>query len=379
MVYPILFILLLGLVLTSVFPRTVMAGPPGPGGGPPPLVTVMSVILQDINPPREYVGHVQAIQTVDLQPRVKGYLDEVKFKEGDYVHAGDILYVIEQPPYQAEVNADKARVAAAQAALFRAQRHLERLQAARPESVSATNMDNAVAEERRARAQLEEAKAMLKIASINLGYTVIKAPISGRMGRTAFTRGNLVGPDTGAMSRIVQMDPIRVIYPISENDLAAMQLALRDASNHQGKSILVPRIKLPNGTLYKAAGYVDFIDNQVDPGTGTISVWAVFPNPNSLLVPGMYVTVLVSRSKPKMMPVVPQSAVQEDHKGRYVLLVDNKNRVVQRRITIGPVVGTNWAVKSGLGTGERVIVEGILKVRPGQIVQTRTASKRGES
>jgi len=364
--------LFLGLLLMIVFPVMVIAGPAGPGR-PPPLVTVAPVTEQDVNPPTEYVGHVEAIQSVYLRARVEGFLEQVNFKEGSDVQAGELLYVIEQAPYQARVNADKALVAQAEATLTKARQYLKRARTVRSGGLSATDLDNAVAEELRAGAQLEQAKANLQIAQINLGYSSITAHISGRIGRTAFTRGNLVNPGSGPLARIVQIDPIRVVFSISENNLVAIKTALKDAAGDKTHPMLTPRIKLPGGQVLKTAGHLDFVDNAVDVSTGTIAVRAVFKNPDGTLLPGQYVTVLVSRSEPKSMTVVPQSAVLEDHDGRYVLLVDDQNRVTMRRVQAGPLVGINWAIKSGLAVNEKVIVEGVQKVRPGQQVKTTTA------
>jgi len=363
---------LVAAVLVLLFSGAVNAGPPGPGAGPPPLVTVEPVSLQNINPPQKYVGHVEAIQTVDIQPRVSGYLERVNYKEGDYVHESDLLYIIEQAPYQAEVKADEAKVAEAQADLYRASKRLMRLRAARRESVPATQMDDAVAEKRMAEAKLKEAQAQLELAGINLGYTTIKAPITGLLGRTFFTKGNLVGPEKGPLARLVQIEPIRVVYSISERDLIALQRALAGASEDKESPLLDVRVRLPNGEMYQEAGKVDFIDNEVDPSTGTIAVRTVFRNRDHSLRPGEYVDVLVSQTKPQKMVVVPQSIVLADLQGHFVLVVDKDNRVRQRRVKVGPQVGTNWAIISGLSPGEKVIVEGIQKVRPGQVVKTIT-------
>lgn len=343
---------------------------------PPPLVTVAKVTEQDVNPPAEYVGHMEAVQTVDLRARIEGFLEQVKFREGSDVRAGDLLYVIEKAPYQAKVDADTATVTQATATFTKARQYLERVWTVRSGGVSATDIDDAVAEELRARAGLEEAKAELDRSRLDLGYTMVTAPITGRIGRTAYTKGNLVNPASGPLARIVQIDPIRVVYSISENDLVAIKMALKDAASGKKHPMLAPRIKLPGNQVLKTAGQIDFVDNTVDPGTGTIAVWALFDNPDGTLLPGQYVTVLVARSQPELMTVVPQSAVLEDHDGRYVLVVNDQNQVATRRVKTGPVVGINWAIKSGLAINEKVIIEGVQKVQPGQLVKTAFANEQ---
>jgi len=372
------FLLLLSLLLMSGFPGSAVAGPPGHGSGPPPLVKIAAVIEQDVNPSDCYVGHVEAIQAVDLQARVEGFLELVNFKEGSYVHAGDMLYIIEQELYQARVDMDRARIAKAQAVLTKAGQYLRQVQTVHSGGVSASDIDTAVADEFQAKAQLQEAKASLKQSELDLGYTKIFAPINGRIGLTKFTRGNLVGPNSGYLARIVQTDPIRVVFSISENHLAAIKTAIKDASNGKNNYILTPKLKLLNGEIIKNPGHIDFVDNEIDASTGTIAVRAVFDNKSGLLIPGQYVNVLLSRKKAKMLPVVPQAAVQEDRQGRYVLIVDSRNMVIQRRITTGPTVGINWAVKSGLSAGDMVIVQGVQKVQPGLTVRTLIKNEKRE-
>ena len=236
------FILLIILLSLFTLPLKAVAAP-DKAEVPAPLVTVVIVAEQDVNPPKEYVGHVEAIQAVELQARVTGFLEQVNFKEGSKVRAGDILYVIENAPYRARVAAAKARVAKAQATLNQARNYQERLQSVRTGGVSATDIESAEASELESRAELEEARAALELVELDLGYTRISAPINGRIGATALTRGNLCGPTSGPLARIVQLDPIRVRYAVSENDLVAVRMALADSASGQEKDLLRLQIK----------------------------------------------------------------------------------------------------------------------------------------
>jgi RND family efflux transporter MFP subunit len=366
---PVISSLLLFLLL-SAFPRPATAASTDQGT-PPPMVTVVRIADQDITPVTEYVGHVEAIQAVDLRARVEGFLEKVNFNEGNYVKAGEVLYVIEQAPYQAKVDADRARLQEGKAELTRAGQHLKRLREASPESFPATDLDNAVAAELTARAQVASAEAALASSELDLAYTILKAPISGRIGRTAYTRGNLVGPSSEPLARIVQSDPIRAVYSISENDLPAITTALKDASGGSRPRLLAPQLRLADGELLPETGKVAFVDNQVDPQTGTIAVRADFANPEGRLIPGQYVTVLAKASEPSLKPVVPQAAVLVNQQGRFVLAVDGDNRVESRPIVIGQAIDGMWAVESGLTAGDMVIVQGIQKVKPGQTVQVK--------
>ena len=359
--------LLLALFLAIAKPSVVSAR-----NTPPPVVTVMTVTEHEVNPAKTYVGRVEAIQAVDLRARVQGYLEQVKFKEGTDVRAGDLLYVIEQVPYKSRVDEERAKVDEARATLKDARQYLQRLKTVQSGGVSETDMETAVNKELRAAAALDEAKANLEQARIDLGYTTIKAPIGGRIGKTSLTRGNLVGPDSGSLARIVQLHPIRVVYSVSENHLAK-------TGRPEKKNVLeepetdacppVPMIRMPDGKMYPLEGRLDFVDNQVDPDTGTIAVRAVFDNPKGFLLPGQYVNVLVTCRNGKHFPLVSQSAVQVDRKGRYVFVVDDQMHVQQRRIETGAAIGADWVVHSGLAVGERVIIQGVQKVTPGQTVK----------
>ncbi|HDS16469.1 MAG TPA: efflux RND transporter periplasmic adaptor subunit [Proteobacteria bacterium] len=334
---------------------------------PPPRVLVSRIVEQDISPVTEYVGHIEAIQAVDLRARVEGFLEKVAFAEGDMVSQGQLLYVIEQAPYQARLAAARARVAEARAEEARTGQHLERLRKAKPESIPATDLDNAEAAVLMAAAKRAEAEAQLAIAELDYSYTTVKAPIAGRIGRTAYTRGNLVGPASGALARIVQVDPIRVVYAVSENDLNAIMTALGDVDGGRGNRLLAPELRLADGVLV-SAGRVAFVDNQIDAATGTIAVRAAFANGAGRLIPGQYVTAVIRASQPRLQPLVPQEAVMIDKSGAKVLVVDQANVVQSRPLRVGPAHGFFWVVESGLAAGELVVVQGLQKVRPGQTV-----------
>ncbi|WP_083928909.1 efflux RND transporter periplasmic adaptor subunit [Geopsychrobacter electrodiphilus] len=365
-------VLLLSLVLVQT-PHTANAAA-NVKAGPPPLVTVVIVTEQNVTPSTEYVGHVEAIQTVDLHARVSGLLEEIHFKEGSNVQAGKLLYLIEPAPYQMKLAVNQARVAKTQAAVNSTSQHLTRIQTVRTGGIPSTDIESAEAAALQAQADLQEAQAVQKLSSIDLGYTRITAPISGRIGATAVSKGNLVGPTSEALARIVQLDPIRVLFSISENDLASVKAAQLDAASKKKTGIMQPRLLQADGEFFEQTGQIDFVDNQVDPTTGTIAVRALFANPDGLLLPGQYVRLVASERRTKKLPVIPQSAVLEDRDGRYLLLVDARNQVVQRRITTGPIVGGLWAVEAGINVGEQVIVEGLQKVRPGQTVKITTAN-----
>lgn len=358
---------LIPLLTLLILPTaTALAGPMGPRR--PPTVITARIQQADVVPAARYVGHVEAVQTVDLRARVEGFLTEIKFKEGSFVKAGEPLFIIEQAAYKASLAAATAREARAEAELDRAGAHLKRLRRARPSSIPATALDDAVAAELTAKAALALTRADLTQARLNLSYTVIKAPISGRIGKTNYTVGNLLNPASGTLARIVEVNPVRVLYSISENRLSAVRAAMK----HKAPAL---RLKLPDGKIYPLAGRMDFIDNEIDPATGTIAVRARFPNPQGSLIPGEYVTVMLKTAAPKIMPVVPQGAVLTGRKGRFVLMVEH-GKAVPRPITTGVTVGNNWAVKSGLKTGDTIIVSGIQKVRPGMPVSAVPARGR---
>lgn len=357
----LLFLLILALIVFNAISAFCAES----AEAPPPAVVVAAVQQKDVHPVRQFVGRVEAIQSVDLRARVQGYLDQICFLEGGLVKAGQTMFVIEQASYRNQVDSDRAKMAQAQAALAQAEQYLARLKSAGRGSVSATDMDSAVSSQLQAKAALAQAKAALAQAELNLSYTTVKAPIGGRIGRAYYTKGNLVGPDSGALARIVQIDPIRVVYSISETDLPSRSGG--DLSSREsGRQV---RLKFDDERDFDGVGRVEFIDNEVDVNTGTIAVRAVFNNPGGKLVPGQFVIVCESLGPEKLMVVVPQTAVLEDQNGRSVLVVDGQDMVSRRAIVTIGQLGADWIVKSGLTPGELIVVQGVQKAKPGQKVK----------
>ena len=365
----------IALLASLLLPATGFTQPQGKNA-PPPMVKVTPVQLRNANTPNRYVGHVEARTSVSLRARVDGYLAQVNFKEGAYVEKGQLLYTIEQGPYQARVDSAQAKVAQAEADVFKSQTRLKRLQAAQSQSVPQTDMDDAKAAVDMAKARLQEAKANLQTARINLNYTTIEAPISGRVGKSFFKEGDLVAPSSGPLAEVVSMDPIRVQFSVNEREVGALHQAVKSTGDKTKTGTAPLRLQFTDKTTYPHNGTMEFMDNKMDPDTGTIAAWASFANPEGRLIPGEYVNVVVPSGPPQQRPSVPQVAVQRDGDGAFVFVVDAKNTVRKRQITIGESVADTFIVTSGLSTGERVVTEGIQKVAPGKRVTIRNAEQK---
>jgi membrane fusion protein (multidrug efflux system) len=350
-------------------------------------VIVAPVRVQDVTDRVHFIGNVEATQQVEVRARVEGFLDKVSFTEGSSVEAGTVLYQIEQGPYQAALDQAKAVLAAAQAQLASAQATLKEKEAelgrqttlARQQFASQAVLDQATALRdeaaaavQQADAQIQSAQAQINTANLNLSYTTLKAPISGLIGKSSSTVGNLVSPNTGVLATIVQMSPIRVVFAIPERDYVTIMKLLagrKGSAGAESYDLFSPQLLLPDGTAYDRPGRIEFINNQIDPSTGTVAVRASFDNPGNVLLPGQYASVTVQVGRSQALPSVPQAAVLQDDQGSYVYLVDKDNRVQKRPVKTGIRTQTGFAVESGLQQGETVIVDGIQKARPGIIVQ----------
>lgn len=346
-------------------------------------VVIERIQVQPISDQLEFSARVEAIESVDIRARVQGFLQTIAFAAGQSVTAGELLFEIEPGQYEAGAASARAQLSQAQASQLEATRTLARVQAlAKQQSVSRAALDEAQANADIAAANVEAAQAGMRNAELNLSYTHITAPITGEIGRSLFTQGNLVGPDSGPLARVIQLDPIRVVFSISEGLL----VTLRQQTGTEGA--IDPRalrfsLRLPNDADYPHPGRIEYIAQEVDPQTGTVAVRVVFPNPEHLLLHNQYVTIVVAEAQPTHLPVVPQPAVLQDREGRFVYVVGDGvvgdgDRVSRRRIEIGSRVMNGWAVTEGLRGGEAVVVQGTQRLSEGMQVRAVEAPRTTE-
>jgi membrane fusion protein (multidrug efflux system) len=341
-----------------------------------PAVGVRPAAMKGVSQAFEFVGRIKAVEKVEVRARVEGFLEKVSFREGQDVKAGDLLYEIEKVQFQAQVDQAKANVASAEAEATNAQLQYGRqFELARHQFSPQATVDQNKAALDSSRAKTLQMRAALTQAEVNLGYTDIRSPIDGRIGRTAHTIGNLVNPAAGILATIVSQDPIYVLFPVSVRDLEIIREARRNEEGGLAKIDI--RLRLSNGRDYPQRGVWNLTDPQVDQQTDTLIMRATIPNPERLLVDGQFVTAVIRERREEPRLVIPQAALQIDQTGRYVLVVDDQHKVEQRRIQTGPNQDTDVVITSGLREGEKVIVDGIQKVRPGQLVQDATLPSAG--
>jgi membrane fusion protein (multidrug efflux system) len=326
-----------------------------------PAVGVTPVMTQNIAPSLQNIGHVIAIQSVKVVPRVTAFIDAVNFEQGSTVKTGQVLFTLQPEQYQAALQSAQAQLASARAALENAELVYERASHLNATGFSpASTVDQDLASRNEAQANVLAAQAAVATAELNLGYCIIKAPIDGRIGMVALTKGNLVTTSTGTLATINQLDPIRVVFSVASDSPILAEAA--------GNSKFTISLDLPDGSPYPIKGRIAFIDNQVNTSTGTVNVYADFANPKGLLLPGAYVGVETAPAKPQNAVLVPVAAVQTDQNGDFVLTLGPGNKVVQTSVTLGAQIAQNFVVKSGLSAGQQVIVDGIQKVKNGEAV-----------
>lgn len=348
---------------------------------PPPAVSVVNVEAKPVGSMYSFVARSEAVNQADILARVEGYMISRDFVEGGKVKKGQLLFAIDNAPFIAALNAAKAQLASSKASYINAKKNLARAKdLIRKGAMSQSDYDNQVNTEAQAAASVQQAQANLETAKINLSYTKITAPFDGNIGKSVYSVGNLIGPTSQKLATVTSMDPIYVTFEVDERQLVGHMLsgsdqgtAMREA-DIKDKGDFTLNLKLPNGQKYRHAGTFGFANTQVDETTGTLTMRATFPNPDGIILPGLYLTLDAESTEKETLPLIPQAAVQQNQSGYFVLVVTKDNKVETRQVTLGRRIGAMWAVEGGLKANERIIVEGLQKARPGTVVTPAMAT-----
>jgi len=367
-----------GLAALGISAAHAQAGPPGP-----PAVGVFEAVKRPITQSNEFLGRIEAPNRVNVVARVTAFLEKRNFVEGSEVKAGDLLYQLERGPFEADLASKKAQVAQLQATLVNAKLTTDRAKSLLGGPAGQqSSVDAAVANQQSLEAQVQAAQAQVDLSQINLDYTEIHSPIDGRIGRTSVTEGNVVTPSSGTLTTIVSQDPMYVTFPVPVRE--ALDLRDRYATRGGFKAVII-RLRLTNGRLYDKTGELNFVNNTIAQNTDTISLRGTIPNPSTYtsvatggsvreLTDNEFVTVLLEGVQPVEVLAIPRSAVLSDQQGEYVYVVGADNKAEQKRIQLGQSTSTIAAVTSGIALGDKVIVEGLQKVKPGEVVAPGPAS-----
>ncbi len=344
---------------------------------PPPKVTVAKPVKNPFTEYLEVTGNTAAIETVKLRARIKGFLDKVHFDDGEFVNAGDLLFEIDPKEYEAAVARAKAAVTKAKAAIPRTEKNLARARALfKRGNISEQSVDLRISQRDEAKAQVEEDEAALRTAEINLGYTRVVAPFSGRMSRRLVDPGNLVGENTNThLATIVRTDPIYAYFTVNERDLLRIRSKNQAENPPRAKKAFRPKpvaLALADEEGFPHPGQLDYADPTLDATTGTIEARATFPNPKYKMLPGMFVRIRAPIRKGTVALMVPARAVGNDQSGPYVLVVTKDNTVARRSVVPGSTVKDMRVIEKGLKGDEQVVVKGLLRAIPGRKVTPET-------
>ena len=368
--------------MSSTFPRTLaavailVAAASGCKKAPPPTqapeVTVAPAVEREVADWDEFTGHFEAVNSVEVRPRVGGFLDRVGFVEGAMVHQGDVLFVIDQRPYAAEVARAEAVLAQARTRNQLAGQEVARAQKLMAtQAISREELDARTSDRAEGDAGVRAAEAAVRVARLNLEWTVVRAPISGRVGRAIVTAGNVVQagpPSPTLLTTIVSIDPIYVYFDTDEQ--AYLKYMAATAAGPKGRQVL---IGLASETGFPHEARLNFVDNRVDGANGTVSARAVLSNPNGLFTPGLFARVRLLGSDRHLATMVQDQAIGTDQDRKFVLVLKSDNTVEYRPVTTGRVVDGLRTIESGLKPGDRVVINGLMRVRPGMKVAATNA------
>ena len=344
------------------------------GAAPPaPEVGVVAVQPRDVAVENEYAGRTAGYREVEVRARVIGILQKRTYVEGQRVKAGDVLFQIDPAPFAVALARAQARLQDAEAQLRQAERDWTRVAALYEENaISARERDTSQSNLDLARANLAAAKTDVDAARIDLGYTRVEAPVSGVTSLEVRSEGSLVGPGAAdsLLTRITQLDPLYVNFSYPDADALRQRALLASGKlSMAGEERLAAELRFGDGSVYGHEGYISFTDSTIDPATGTVRARAVFPNPEASLLPGQFVRIVPKGLVRKDVIVIPQAAVMQGPQGTFVYLVGDDDKAKVQPVTTGAAIGADWLIEEGLKPGDRVIIEGVIKVRPGEPVK----------
>lgn len=343
---------------------------------PAPHVVIETISKTSLRPQINFIGRTEATEDVSIRAQVDGVLLKRHFTGGDDVQKGDLLFEIDSTPYQTTVNQQKASLKHAKSALKIATNRWQRgKKLSKTGAISEMDIDELTASMNQNEADVAIKQAALNSALLDLSYTHITAPISGRISRSKVSTGDLITVNNLELATLVQLDPIWVNFQISEKAL----MKSRNVLNNSAKIItdaLMVTINLTDSIDYKYIGKIDFIDNRIDQSTGTLAIRAKFINPEKLLLPGQYTNLSISLPNETEVLLISQASVQEEQQGRFVLVVNEQNKIEKRMVTLGGRYDVRWEVLKGLKVGEKVVVEGLQKVRVGLVVETTERTEK---
>ncbi|MGY5449440.1 efflux RND transporter periplasmic adaptor subunit [Agarivorans sp. MS3-6] len=347
----------------------------GCDNAPPPApevkakVKVLEVAMEEVTPSNEFVGRSQATQDIALKSRIRGNLSTMNAEEGSIVEKGDLLFEVDPEQYKAAVRSSQAFVAQAKAAYDTAVLNFKRGEGLIKDNfISQSDYDNLLSKQLQTKAALQSANAELDNAKLELGYTKIYAPFTGRISRASVFTGDLITPEQTVLANLVQMEPVWINFQLPEKVIIEAQRAHKSVTTPFKLADFPVKIRFPDGSIFDETGRMDFVDNRVDATTGTLAIRAEFPNKEHIIVPGLYVTVIIESPDKQEVMLIPQRAVQEDQQGRYVLTVED-DMVKRKNVELGQRYGIDWEVKKGLEKGDLIITEGLQKARLGAEVE----------